>query len=163
MGLWHRYNNEEQRGDIAQKPASTASGLGNLMTDDGLISAAQLSLGTNRRLPDGIDPPSGVADDVMGWWGDRFWAGDFDAPDYQIGSLIWTLGRSKNRQQTLNLLGSFAVDAAEWMRRAGIIDRAEVNVYRLRQDVGCFDLALYRPDDLNPLWVPRWDVTINGI
>lgn len=163
MGLWHRFDNDQQRGDIARNAASTPSGLGNLKTDEGLISAAQVSLGTDRRLPDGIDPPSGVSDDVRGWWGDRFWAGDFDVPEYQIGSYIWTLSRSKNRQQTLNLLGDFAVDAVQWMVRFGIIDRAEAVTERVRRDVGAFSLAMYRPDDLNPLWVPRWEVTINGL
>ena len=57
MGLWHRFDNDQQRGDIARNVAPTPSGLGNLKTDEGLISAAQVSLGTDRRLPDGIDPP----------------------------------------------------------------------------------------------------------
>jgi len=160
--LWHRYDNDLQRGDIAQDQASTQSGRGNLTTDQGLISAAQLSLFTNQRAPDGFPVP-GEPNDRQGWWGDRFFASDFDLPNYQIGSLIWTLRRSKNRQQTLNLLRDFAIEAVGWMAQLGVIDRAEAQTSRVRQDTACVQLALYRPGDVSPLWTPAWEVTIGGL
>ena len=51
--LLHRFDNLEQRGDIAQARTEFAPFAGNLETDDGLISLVELSLFTDRRAPPG--------------------------------------------------------------------------------------------------------------
>ena len=162
MSLWHRYDNDKQRGDIAQAPASTPSGLGNLMTDEGFISAVEISLFTDRRAPEGSALP-GNNNDRPGWWGDRFFAGDFADPNFQIGSLIWLLERSKITQQTMGELRDAAEDAVAWMRTFGIMDSARAVVERIDYQTLCFSLEIKRPDDPAPLWVGPWEVTFSGI
>jgi len=160
--LLHRFDNLEQRGDIAQARTEFAPFAGNLETDDGLISLVELSLFTDRRAPPGVDLPGGPLD-LRGWWGDQFWGESFDLPQYQIGSLIWTLERSKNRSATLALLRDYAADAVSWMVGVGLIDRAVAIAERVDRNTAAFGLELFRPNDPDSLWTPRWEKTINGI
>jgi phage gp46-like protein len=160
--LLHRFDNLEQRGDISQVETGFAPFTGNLATDEGLISLVELSLFTDRRAPPGVDLPGGPLD-LRGWWGDQFWGESFDLPQYQIGSLIWTLDRSKNRAETLALLRDYAVDAVKWMVDILMIDRAVAISERVDNDTAAFQLQLFRPNDPDALWSPRWRKTISGI
>lgn len=160
--LLHRFDNDEQRGDIAQDSTLFAPFKGNLSTDAGLISLVELSLFTDRRAPPGVDLPGGPLD-LRGWWGDQFWNDSFDLPQYEIGSLIWTLERSKNRSETLALLRDYAVDAVKWMIDIDMIDRAVAISERIDNDTAAFQLQLFRPNDPAALWTPRWEKTISGI
>lgn len=163
MTLWHRFDNDTRRGDIAQ--AQTDYGAGNLLTDEGLISAIELSLFTDRRAPEGAVLPGGPLD-RRGWWGDEFWGPSHNMPQYQIGSLIWLLDRSKNRQATLLLLKDYAEDAVAWMLTnggLGILETATAHTARLSRDAACFQLEVTRPNDPNSLWTPRWEKTIRGL
>ena len=160
--LRHRYRNDEQRGDIERSPASTPSGLGNLATDAGLISALEISLFTDRRADDGDELP-GEDDDLRGWWGDMFYAGDFDAPDFQIGSKIWQIRRSKITQQTMQRLKDEVENAVQWFVQFGIAERVSAVVERVDLRTLCFYLRIKRPGQPAPLWVGPWEVTFSGI
>ena len=162
MPLWHRYDNDRQKGSIQQADADTPNGRGNLQVDNGLISAVELSLFTHRRAPEGTPLP-GAADDTRGWWGDRFWRADFERPDYQIGSLIWLLYRDKITQQTMQRLKDYAEDAVAWMVQDGIIERATAVVTRESNDLLSFTLSVKRPDETAPLWIGPWEVTFSGV
>lgn len=160
--LWHRLDNELGRGDIAQTTTAFEPFTGNLMTDEGLISTVELSLFTDRRAPDGADLPGGPLD-LRGWWGDQFWAADFDLPQFQIGSLLWLLDRSKNRAATVALVKDYAEDGVAWMIGAGILESATAVAERCAKDTIAFRLELFRPQDPDSLWTPRWEKTISGI
>lgn len=161
--LWHRFDNDLGRGDIAQ--VETPYGPGNLLTDPGLITAIELSLFTDRRAPEGAVLPGGPYD-LRGWWGDEFWGPSFELPQYEIGSLIWLLDRSKNRQETLSLLKDYVEDGVAWMLvngGIGMIESATAVTERVRQDVAGFQLEVKRPGEPDSLWTPRWEKTISGI
>ena len=163
MSLLHRYKNDEGRGDIEQ--VETPYGPGNLLTDPGLITAIELSLFTDKRAPDGAVLPGGP-DDLRGWWGDEYWGPSFGMPQYKIGSYIWLLERSKNRQSTLLLLKDYVLDAVAWMLvrgGVGLIESAQAFTEPVRRDVAGFQLEVKRPGDPDSLWTPRWEKTIDGI
>ena len=162
MALWHRYDNVEQRGDIKQDTTALSPFRGNLSTDDGILSAVEISLFTDRRAPPGAVLP-GLPTDLRGWWGDQFWGVDFGTPQYQIGSLIWLLDRSKNRQATLSQLKDYCEQAVDWMVDAGIIGVRRAITGRVSRDTGYFQLELKRPDSPDSLWTPRWEKTISGL
>lgn len=162
MSLRHRFDNDLQHGDISQAPTDFAPFTGNLETDDGLISLVEISLGTDRRAPEGLETPGG-RDDVRGWWGDMFWP-DQGMPGFQIGSLLWTLEKSKNRQETLNDLKTYCEDGVAWMIAAGYLGTAIAVTSRVSRDVAGYCLQLTRPgEETAPFWTPRWEKTINGL
>lgn len=162
MSLRHRYDNDLGRGDISQAPTDYSPFTGNLQTDEGLISMVEISLFTDRRAPEGLVTPGG-RNDLRGWWGDMFWA-DLNMPGFQIGSLLWTLEKSKNRQETLNDLKTICEDAVAWMITEGYISTALAITERVSRDVAGFCLQLTRPgEETAPFWTPRWEKTINGI
>ncbi len=160
--LLHRFNNEQARGDIAQDATAFFPFTGNLSKDEGLISVVEVSVFTDRRHEDGAELPGGPLD-LRGWWGDEYFGPSFDLPQHKIGSLIWTLDRSKNRAATLKQLKDYAVDAVAWMVDLGIFESVTGFSERLRADTGVFQLELQKPGEPDSLWTPRWEKTISGL
>lgn len=161
--LWHRFDNDLGYGDTAQ--VQTPHGPGNLLLDPGLITPIELSLFTDKRAPEGAELPGGPRD-LRGWWGDEFWGPSFEMPQYEIGSWIWLLERSKNRQEALSLLRDYALDAVAWMLvdgGQGLLGFTECFTERIDNNTAAFQLEVRRPGDIDSLWTPRWEKTISGI
>jgi phage gp46-like protein len=82
----------------------------------GLRSAVLLSIFTDRVAPPGYVAPAGSPNDRRGYWADSY----EDAP---IGSLLWTLDRSKKTGDLalLSQAQGFCKDALQWLIDAGIV------------------------------------------
>lgn len=141
-------------GDFAL--VTTAEGLDmsldsdDLAEDEGLTTAALLSLGCHRRAEDGDQLPSG--DDRRGWFGDELLAPDLD----QIGSREWLLERSKATEDQPRRLREFTLEALDWMLEDAVVDELLVEVERgddglLYREITFLragsDPAVIRPDD----------------
>jgi phage gp46-like protein len=83
-----------------------------LATQPDLETALNLSLFTDRVLPDGSTPTDGSGD-PRGWWGDD--------DQYPIGSRLWTLERAKQTTQTLVDAKAFIVEALQWLIDDGVV------------------------------------------
>lgn len=70
-----------------------------LLLDDTLTNAIVISLFTDLRV-----------DGERGWWGNSF-----NSDDYQMGSKLWTLSRSKQLASVLDDAQRFATEALQWM------------------------------------------------
>ena len=79
---------------------------GDVTLGDGLVEAVILSLFTDARAPADMDVPG----DRRGWWGD----GDAQAPR-PLGSLLWTLAREKETDETRLRARDYARQALAWM------------------------------------------------
>jgi phage gp46-like protein len=90
---------------------------GDLAIDPGgLRSAVLLSLFTDARAPDSYVAPAGSPTDRRGYWGDTY-----DPPN--IGSLLWTLDRSKKTgdMALLSQAQDFCQNALQWLITAGVV------------------------------------------
>ena len=92
-----------------------------LATDEGLETAAAISLFTDRRAGRDDALPGGD-DDRRGWWGDAFAGVEGDL----IGSKLWLLGREKNLPEALNRARDYGAESLAWMVEDGIAERVEV-------------------------------------
>jgi len=90
-------------------------GNGDLVSGSTLETAVIRSLFTDRRLPTGSTPTDGSGD-PCGWWGDTY-------NGYQIGSLLWTLERSKKTNATalLRTVERYATDALQWLIDSDVV------------------------------------------
>jgi len=98
------WNADTGHGDWQQAAGDLASG-------DDLQSAIYISLFTDRRAR---EDDSYDGDDRKGWWGDS-------GADYQIGSRIWLLRRSKLSTAVANSAASYAKEALQWLIDDGVI------------------------------------------
>ena len=92
---------------------------GGFLTDEGLGTAAFISLFTDRRAgaDDGLPPA-----DRRGWVGDALatTAGD------RIGSRLWLLKREKQTEETRARAEEYAREALEWMVADGLVTGIEI-------------------------------------
>ncbi len=95
-----------------------------LSTDRGLLTAAALSLFTDRRAEDDDIPPSGDARDRRGWWGDEFAVITGD----KFGSRLWLLDRSKRQNETILRAEEYVREALAWMLEDRVVSRVDVTV-----------------------------------
>ncbi len=94
--------------------------LGDFETDEGLETAVNISLWTDRRISKEELPEDEL--DKRGWWGDLF--SDYSA-DF-IGSRLWLLGRSKISEETRNQVEEYTAEALKWFIEDGIAESIEV-------------------------------------
>ncbi|WP_428492169.1 phage GP46 family protein [Rhodopila sp.] len=90
---------------------------GDLAIDPGgLRTAVLLSLFTDQVAPPDYVPPAGSPTGRRGWWGDTF-------EGYPIGSLLWTLDRSKINGSTALLaqVQGICNAALQWLIDAGVV------------------------------------------
>jgi phage gp46-like protein len=90
---------------------------GDLALDPGgLRSAVLLSLFTDRVAPPGYTAPAGSPTDRRGYWADSY-------EDEPIGSLLWTLDRSKKTDDItlLSQARGYCQDALQWLITAGVV------------------------------------------
>lgn len=92
--------------------------LGDLVHDDGLVTAVLVSL-----LSDGRAPPEAVLpaldSEPRGWWP--------DSPADRFGSLLWLLAREKQTQDTLARAREYTRTALAWMVEDGVATRVLVD------------------------------------
>lgn len=92
--------------------------LGDLVHDDGLVTAVLVSL-----LSDGRAPPEAVVPTLdgepRGWWPDD--------PNDRFGSLLWLLSRGKQTQETAATAREYVRAALAWMVEDGVATRVLVD------------------------------------
>ncbi len=94
--------------------------LGNLETDDGLETAVNISLFTDRRVL-GEELETGETD-RRGWWGDALDEQDGDS----TGSRLWLLDRAKPSEETRNRAEAYAKEALQWLLDEGVAETLTV-------------------------------------
>lgn len=115
---------------------------GDLAIDTGgLRSAVMVSLFTDGAAPVGYTPPAGSLPGRRGWWGDTF------APQ-PIGSLLWTLDRSKKSGdlQLLNEAANICEVALQWLLDAGVVATVTIRTAWQQRDVMGIGVTLTQPD-----------------
>ncbi|HUO23113.1 MAG TPA: phage GP46 family protein [Caulobacteraceae bacterium] len=95
---------------FADVPFDIALAGADLQMDDGMKTAVIISLFTDKRAPDDVALPDNSGD-RRGWWSDAY----AEIPGDQIGSLLWTLGRSKQTTDVLTKAQGYAQDALQWL------------------------------------------------
>lgn len=93
---------------------------GDLVTDDSLLTAVLISLGTDRLAAPADTIPDG-SDDRRGWWADYL-------DSSLIGSRFWLLARSKNTPETLAAARDYDIEALQWLIDDGAWSAVEVLV-----------------------------------
>ncbi len=66
-----------------------------------------------------------------GWWGNELT--DFD--DFELGSKLWLLEQSRNKDNTLNLAITYTRQAFQWFVDEGLLDRITVTGERTEDDI----------------------------
>ena len=124
----------ERRVDIAltlEPPALSADIRvidGDLVADNGLITAAIASLLTDRRATTD-ELARFETSDPRGYWGDSL----ADVPGDRWGSGLWLLGRAKQTQETLNLARGYAQEALAFFVEDGVAEDVRIDAsYPLR-------------------------------
>lgn len=100
--------------------ADLAVASGDLLTDDGLLTAVVVSLFTDRQAEPGDELPAGETD-RRGWWADATLPKLAGAPD-NIGSRLWLLRREKQLPEVVARAREYATEALQWLLREGRVD-----------------------------------------
>lgn len=98
-----------------------------LVSDDGLQTAAIISLFTDRRARDDDTLPDIVLGDRRGWWGDLV---SPEVEDDKIGSRLWLLEREKTLPEALIRAEQYAKEALQWMIDDGVVASISVTAER---------------------------------
>jgi phage gp46-like protein len=94
---------------------------GELLADEGLLTAVLASLFCDARARTGDEPPDGTSDQ-RGWWGDQF-----DEPGDRMGSRLWLLDRSLRTPYTLKRIEDYAREALSWMVADGLATKVQAS------------------------------------
>lgn len=100
---------------------------GDLVRENGLLTAVYMSIFTDRRasVDDTLPDPGNT--DRRGWWGDQVVVEEGD----EIGSKLWLLSRSKTDQDTIIKAEAFIKESLEWMIEDEVAAKTEVVVERI--------------------------------
>ncbi len=109
--------------------------------DDGLESAVLVSLFTDRRVSTDQLRAGDDRTDLRGWWGDY----NPSVPGDRTGSLLWTLSREKQTQETLARARQFTEEALEWMVDDKVSSRVDVATEYIGTGVIRIAIEIYRP------------------
>ncbi len=125
-----------------------------LATDRGLVTAALLSLFTDRRAENDDKPPSGDTTDRRGWWGDEFAAVAGD----RIGSRLWLLDRSKLNNESVLRAKEYVREGLAWMIEDRVVSSIDVAVERIHNGIA-ITVGLQRPgrDPVTFRFSHTWD------
>ena len=112
-----------------------------LQGDNGLETCVLLSLFTDRRVDDEklLPDESGYKG---GWWGNQF-------NDFEIGSRLWLLRRSKKEDETLTLARQYCLEALQWMIDEVIAQTVDVTTSFIDDETMSIEIQIYRPDVAN--------------
>jgi phage gp46-like protein len=115
---------------------------GDIQTDAGLETAVYLSLFT-----DAYDPDSGDG----GYWGDAL-------GDQALGSLLWTLRRSKMTADLPSRVKACISDALAWLTSNAIASSVSVTVTKASMFVLSIEIDITKPDSsvLNLKYAYNW-------
>lgn len=130
---------------------------GDLVTENNIQTAVLISLFTDARAPKDADLPDVLNPDRRGWWGSDI---SPPVPDYNMGSLLWLLERSKVTNEVLSKAKDYTQKALQWMIDDKVVDEIEINVQRRKGDILAIQAILYRPDepDVNLRYDLNWEV-----
>jgi len=124
---------------------------GDLVGDDGLETSVIISLFTDKRVSQENLPQGQTS--RRGYWGDMF----PDVEGDQIGSRLWTLGRSKILPQTLTAFENEARDCLQWMLDDNVAKTIEVSASTDEFDRLSLSINITKPDDQKNLYGFIWD------
>ena len=114
---------------------------GDYVTDDGLRTAVELSLFTDRRAEDTDVLPDGETD-RRGWWADAVSEVEGD----RMGSRLWLLARAKDTPDTFSRAEEYAREALAWMVADKVADRIDVTAERVTEPPALgLDVTIVRP------------------
>lgn len=138
-------------GDVALE-WDPAAGSGDLVirdddvgADEGLVTAAILSLFTDRRAEDDDGLP-GDDGNRRGWWADEF----AEVEDDRIGSRLWLLDRSAKRSDVARQAEDYAREALAWMLEDAVAERVEVTA-STTGDALLLAIEIFKPGAADPL------------
>lgn len=114
---------------------------GDLVLESGLLSAALVSLFSDRRAR-ADDALPGDATDLRGWWADVYAHVTGD----QIGSRFWLLSREKQLDQVLQRAQDYAREALGWMIEDGVAAKVDAVASAPRTGVLRLVISIYRRD-----------------
>jgi phage gp46-like protein len=120
--------------------ADLAISANDLVAEDGLQTAVELSLFTDRRAEDGDTLPAGETD-RRGWWAD---AAPVVAGD-KIGSRLWLLAREKQTATTRQRLEKYAAEALQWLIDDKVAERIEVAASFPSPGIYVLEVEVFRP------------------
>lgn len=101
-----------------------------LLLDDTLTNAIIISLFTDLRIGN-----------ERGWWGDSY-----NTDDYQMGSKLWTLSRSKQLPEILDDAQRYAEQALKWMIADGVVRSYQVVASNPKHSVLLLEISVVLPD-----------------
>lgn len=131
---------------------------GDLAIDEGLTTAAIISLLTDRVADADAFIPDGT-DDRRGWWGDLPIddANTPAEPDF-IGSHLWLLAREKQTAETARRAEHYAREALKWMVEDDVADRVDAVASFPR--MGWLELRItIRKGNASVTFSPMWALT----
>lgn len=114
---------------------------GDLVLDEGLVSAILVSLFSDARVP-GQRP-----EDQRGFWG--------DAREDPIGSQLWLLERAKATQETAAAAADHARRALRWLVREGIAQDVRATASYIRQGFLALEIVIERGTARR--WTALWE------
>ena len=112
-----------------------------LERDDGLETAVNISLFTDRRASAEQIPAEYEQDDLRGYWGDLANASATD----QTGSLLWLLAREKQLPQTLSRAEQYCREALAWMVEDLLATKIEVEASYYSLGTMLLVIEIFRP------------------
>ena len=90
-------------------------------SDEGLRTAVEISLFTDRRAEEGDVIPDGT-DNPRGHWADEF----LPDPEDKVGSRLWLLERAKITNELRTRVELYIREALEWMISDGVVEKVGV-------------------------------------
>lgn len=124
---------------------------GDLKPDNGLETAALISLFSNKRVT--FDQLPQGETDRQGWWADLV----SEPEDDEIGSRLWTLERRKVTNTTAIEMESILSEAFNWMLEDGIAARVVVESAITGDNEIRGQAKIYKPDGRNIPFKFVWD------
>jgi len=111
--------------------------------DSGFETAVLLTLLTDKRAEAG-DPLPDDSGYKGGWWGDSLPV----VPDYEMGTKLWLLQRSKTLTEIPAIAKEYLADGFKWMVEDGIIKSVDITVERRRdlKDTLYITLSFMKPE-----------------
>lgn len=122
-----------------------------LVHDDGLETAVNISLFTDARVTEAELPPGTTA--KRGWWGDLFASVEGD----RIGSKIWTLARRTVTEETAGDLETYAKEALDWLVTDNIAASVLVEATVEKPNSILLSVKIQKPDGTDSLFDFLWN------
>ncbi|PYD79404.1 hypothetical protein CFR77_06590 [Komagataeibacter sucrofermentans] len=137
----------------------TANGRGDWAIENGSIARTPSGMDMLKNMvliclfTDRVAPPDYTGTDRRGWWADTYRA-------QPIGSLLWTLNRSKiaSRAQLLQRIRAIATDALQPLQTAGYVKSINIRVGLATSDTAAIAVSLTRPDGSTSQYSWLWQV-----